>query len=76
MIVKHLAYLRLKCGYDVMNSVQKKSVETYCLSFLFQGISYLVRHNVLDDSCTEIGKFINCTSTLYGKSVSEFLDTR
>lgn len=41
-----------------------------------QGISYLVRHNVLDDSCTEIGKFINCTSTLYGKSVSEFLDTR
>lgn len=74
MIVKHLAYVRLKYGYDVMN--EQKSVETYCLSFLFQGISYLVRHNVLDDSCTEIGKFINCTSTLYGKSVSEFLDTR
>lgn len=31
---------------------------------------------MLDDSCTEIGKFINCTSTLYGESVSEFLDTR
>lgn len=75
MIVKHLAYLRLKYGYDAMNSTKKVLKHTVYL-FLFQGISYLVRHNVLDDSCTEIGKFINCTSTLYGKSVSEFLDTR
>ena len=46
-----------------------------CL-FFFQGISYLVRHNVLEDSVVEIAKFINCAGALYGKSVREYLDTR
>ncbi|KAL9973491.1 hypothetical protein ACROYT_G019959 [Oculina patagonica] len=41
-----------------------------------QGIIYLVRHNVLEDSVVEIAKFINCTGALYGKSVREYLDMR
>ncbi|KAJ7327752.1 F-box only protein 8 [Desmophyllum pertusum] len=41
-----------------------------------QGMIYLVRHNVLEDSIVEIAKFINCTGALYGKSVREYLNTR
>lgn len=41
-----------------------------------QGIIYLVRHNVLEDTVLEIAKFINCTGALNGKSVREYLSAR
>ena len=56
--------------------LSKTRINQYLNVCLFQGIIYLVRHNVLEDSVVEIAKFINCTGALYGKSVREYLNTR
>ena len=63
--------------YNLMYRAKHLQMSKHALCLhVFQGIRYLVRHNVLEDSAIEIAKFINCTGALYGKSVSEYLNIR